>query len=480
MASENPEEPIQQLVTIKPTFSFHVGGPMIVGLPDVGIDDLHVRNIVTRLANNIQNSFTTQWSEQVVQACDAFDLKNPNGAAKMLVDLGWFLPRIPYDYVLVQRISRIARHSRVNVDYRVKIWASIILLYQQAEEWSLVREAAQQLYELSVSKKRFASAATALTTIAQGHMYENHPNLARSAYADALRTCSDHELFKETLWAYHNLGLLEWREGNKEQAFIEWERELRARASTPGTETAQCMCFTAAKYEQFDQQRATELYMLAVTNLEAENGLDANLLRAEAAYRLAVLLLDRKEWQQAIQCADVALTCFSKLVQHEHRLAWCHQVKAIACDAQGDEAGTLASRSETERLLVLWGQDSDRFRMLLAQALEATSDEDWSTRLKEAEHSAFSLGAEARIVWSVAVAAHYAAKADRTAALEHLMQGILLEKEVQAWTDAQTPVFLHLIAAELFAAEGHRSDALAHAQAAYNLDASDYWIALLL
>lgn len=249
MASKNLEEPIQQLVTIKPTFSFHAGRPMIVSLPDVGIDDLHVRNIVTRLANNIQNTFTTQWSEQVVQACDVFDLKKPSEAAKMLIDLGWFLPRIPYNYQLVQRISRIARHGRVKVDYRVKIWASIVLLYQQAEEWSLAREAAQQLYDLSMSKKRFASAAAALTAIAQDHAYENHPDLARSAYADALRMCSDHELFKESLWAYHNLGLLEWREGNKEQAFIEWERELRARASTPDTESAQRICFTAAKYE---------------------------------------------------------------------------------------------------------------------------------------------------------------------------------------------------------------------------------------
>lgn len=222
MASENPEEPLQQLVTIKPTFSFRAGGPMVVGLPDVEIDDLHVRTIVTRLANNIQDTFTTHWSEQVAQACDTFDLKKPNEAAKMLVDLGWFLPRISYDYLLVQRISRIARHGRVNVDYRVKIWTSIILLYQQAEEWSLAREAAQQLYDLSVSKKRFPSAATALIAIAQGHMYENHPDLARSAYADALRLCGEHELSKESLWAYHNLGLLEWRESNKEQAFIEW------------------------------------------------------------------------------------------------------------------------------------------------------------------------------------------------------------------------------------------------------------------
>lgn len=208
--------------------------------------------------------------------------------------------------------------------------------------------------------------------------------------------------------------------------------------------------------------------------------MDANLLRAEAAYRLAVLLLDRKEWQQAIQCADMAITCFSKLVQHEHQLAWCHQVKAMACDAQGDEAGTLASRREAERLLVLWGQDQDRFRVLLAQALEADSDEDWTTWVKEAEHSAFSLGAEARIVWSVAIATHYAAKGDRTAALEHVKQGILLENDVETWIDAQAPVFLHQLAAELFAKEGHRFDALAHAQAAYSSDASDYWIALLL
>ncbi len=186
----------RQPVTVMPTFVFNADGGMTVGLPDIGSDDLHVRSIVSRLADNIQDALIKEWAATVRQACDLFDDKKPAEAAKMLVDLGWFLPQIPYDYSLVQRVSCVARHRRVNVDHQLRLLTSVVLLYQRAKEYVLAREAAHELYDLSLAKEHFNYAANALTTIAhcqaqegqiQGHLVlereaeqgESRPGLGR-------------------------------------------------------------------------------------------------------------------------------------------------------------------------------------------------------------------------------------------------------------------------------------------------------------
>ncbi len=303
---------------------------------------------------------------------------------------------------------------------------------------------------------------------------------ARTAYADALRLCQEQRLDKEALWVYHNLGLLEWHEGNRENAFAEWERELNARVGGLRVELAQTECFLAEKYELFDRQRANELYGRAVAQLEGDSTPGGNRLRAEAAYCLAVLLLEDNKWDDVVRYTGIASACFSKLVQHEHRLAWCQQLKALAYDALENKASATDSRAEAERLLALWGEDYDRFRALLARASKPTEKDENDAPLREAEHAAITLGPEARIDWYIVAATRCVANRETDAALEYIAEALVLERDVEEWRDRQGPVLLHRVAAELLVMSAQRAGALAHAQIAFNLDASNYGITLLL
>ncbi len=468
----------KQKNVIKPTFQIDSSGIMAVTLPDAGMEDVAARNVVSRLTNSLQSTFAAFWTEKAEQACTVFEEGKPDEAAGMLLEVGLFLQQVPYRFV--QRINRIAHHPDISTDHKLRLCVVIILIHERTKEWVLVREMANELYSLATSQSRYDIAANCLIVVAECVVHEGQPDVARAKFVEAIRFCREHDLEAELLWAYHNLGILEWQQGNREDAFAEWDRELDGRLDQDEYKLLHNLCFLAEKYEQFDRQQAARLYQRVVDLPVDNSNLQFRQMRAESAYRLAVLRLDQGRWQEVLQLADIAIDGFTSLVNYEHRLSWCYQLKAQAYDASKEEGNATDARATAERLIAEWGEGRDRFRALLAEIMQTVDSDKQLVLLAEAERVAVSLDIEARIQWYIVAAAQYAIRNQLENALDLLRQALVLEAEVEVWLDKGSRVELHFSLSVFLTEQNRRTEALQHAQIAHDFDVSSVDVAIIL
>lgn len=214
--------------------------------------------------------------------------------------------------------------------------------------------------------------------------------------------------------------------------------------------------------------------------LESDSDAINVALRAEGAYRLAALRLEKGQWADAIKYADISLASYESLANQEHRLAWGHQLLALAYQGQEKKRKAASHLQEKDRLLQVWGTDRDRLRNVLSSILATREDAGQQTALVEAEKIANALDVDARIDLYVVAAVSETQRGHGELGLDYLQEALLLEQGVTQWHDKQTPVYLHYAAGQLLFDHGKLSEAHTHATRAFALDAGNEGIVVLL
>lgn len=450
-----------------------------ISLSTLSLEETKLRMLIGDLIASLQGALVTAASKTAEEAIAMADSGDVIAAAQKLLSLGVLLVQVPYDHI--NHIIKIADHPDITVDERSTLLAALILIHQRGQEWVLARETAERLYALELEHDRPAIVAATLTTVAECLGHEGRVGEARAKLAEVIQFCRKHNLESELLWAYHTRGVLEWNEGNREQAIAEWERELGGRQGGPRYQLVHNTAFLASRCEQFDRRQAAKLYQQLVDDLlQSDITSDEQQMRSEAAYRLACLLLESTQWERAIHYAEIAIHGYMGVPNAESRLVWCHRLKEIAFTELKQEENAAESAAAAEKILSIWGHDRDKFRSQLATVFRAASLEERQAALGETEKLALSLDIEAHIEWCIAAAANAITMGDLNTALEHLRQGILLEKDMETWHDVRTRVHLHQVAADCLMKTENYDEAVAHANIAFNLDADDLSVTTLL